>query len=370
MRLPARGGADPGRHVRRGRHGRLSQVARSTPASRHRSTAAAPSTSWTCDALAAANADLILTQELCTVCAVSYREVTEAVRQLDSETTRRQPRADVDRGHPQHDLDRRRHGRGRGRGGRPHRASARTPGRASRTASSSDASTACRRVASSASSGWIRRSRRATGCRSRFVALAAGICSDAMGEPAVETTLGARARRRSGAADAHPLRLRRVPNRRRVAIAAAPAGLRSSRISRAVRNGEVYALDGSAYFSRPGPRVVDGVALLADLFDPDFVGRDAARERMAADRSRVTVAPPAAGVRRRVQGLASTACGVAGHTRREPTRTSRAGRCLCPECVGNAQDNEFLRFRLREGLRSADQRQPSQPEAAARRRRR
>ena len=40
----------------------------------------------------------------------------------------------------------------------------------------------------------------------------------------------------------------------------------------AVRNGEVYALDGSAYFSRPGPRVVDGVALLAELFDPDFVG--------------------------------------------------------------------------------------------------
>lgn len=36
----------------------------------------------------------------------------------------------------------------------------------------------------------------------------------------------------------------------------------------AVRNGEVYALDGSAYFSRPGPRVVDGIALLAELFDP------------------------------------------------------------------------------------------------------
>jgi iron complex transport system substrate-binding protein len=36
----------------------------------------------------------------------------------------------------------------------------------------------------------------------------------------------------------------------------------------AVRNGEVYALNGSAYFSRPGPRVVDGIALLAELFDP------------------------------------------------------------------------------------------------------
>ncbi|HVM31426.1 MAG TPA: cobalamin-binding protein [Candidatus Limnocylindrales bacterium] len=37
---------------------------------------------------------------------------------------------------------------------------------------------------------------------------------------------------------------------------------------RAVESGEVYALDGSAYFSRPGPRVVEGVALLAEVMDP------------------------------------------------------------------------------------------------------
>jgi iron complex transport system substrate-binding protein len=37
---------------------------------------------------------------------------------------------------------------------------------------------------------------------------------------------------------------------------------------RAVRRGEVFALDGSAYFSRPGPRVIEGIALLAELFDP------------------------------------------------------------------------------------------------------
>ena len=37
---------------------------------------------------------------------------------------------------------------------------------------------------------------------------------------------------------------------------------------RAVRRGEVFALDGSSYFSRPGPRVVDGIAMLAELFDP------------------------------------------------------------------------------------------------------
>ncbi len=37
---------------------------------------------------------------------------------------------------------------------------------------------------------------------------------------------------------------------------------------RAVAQGEVYALDGSAFFSRPGPRIIDGIALLAELFDP------------------------------------------------------------------------------------------------------
>jgi iron complex transport system substrate-binding protein len=36
----------------------------------------------------------------------------------------------------------------------------------------------------------------------------------------------------------------------------------------AVEKGRVYAVDGSAYFSRPGPRVVDGIAILAELLDP------------------------------------------------------------------------------------------------------
>jgi iron complex transport system substrate-binding protein len=50
------------------------------------------------------------------------------------------------------------------------------------------------------------------------------------------------------------------------ARAQTPAWLRELR---AVEHGEVFALDGSAYFSRPGPRVVEGVALLAEIFDPD-----------------------------------------------------------------------------------------------------
>ncbi len=41
----------------------------------------------------------------------------------------------------------------------------------------------------------------------------------------------------------------------------------------AVRNGRVFAVDASAYFSRPGPRLVDGVGLLAALFHPSSFGR-------------------------------------------------------------------------------------------------
>lgn len=38
---------------------------------------------------------------------------------------------------------------------------------------------------------------------------------------------------------------------------------------RAVREGTVYALDGSRYFSRPGPGVVDGIEILASILHPD-----------------------------------------------------------------------------------------------------
>jgi iron complex transport system substrate-binding protein len=40
----------------------------------------------------------------------------------------------------------------------------------------------------------------------------------------------------------------------------------------AVRNNQVFAVNANAYFARPGPRVVDGVELLAHLFHPDLFG--------------------------------------------------------------------------------------------------
>ena len=40
-------------------------------------------------------------------------------------------------------------------------------------------------------------------------------------------------------------------------------------VRRARRRPPVFAVDGSAYFSRPGPRVIDGIELLAEIFDPE-----------------------------------------------------------------------------------------------------
>jgi iron complex transport system substrate-binding protein len=38
-----------------------------------------------------------------------------------------------------------------------------------------------------------------------------------------------------------------------------------------VSGAKIYAVDANAYFARPGPRVIDGVELLAHLFHPDLV---------------------------------------------------------------------------------------------------
>lgn len=37
----------------------------------------------------------------------------------------------------------------------------------------------------------------------------------------------------------------------------------------AIQRGNLIALDGSSYFSRPGPRIVDGIEMLAEIFDPE-----------------------------------------------------------------------------------------------------
>lgn len=222
------------------------------------------------DALAAARADLILTQELCTVCAVSYRDVADAVKRLDADSSivsleptsiegifntistvgamaeaedeavgliemLRERLAQIEN----RVLERRLQG------------------------------VPARRIACLewldppfASGHWVpEQVRRAGGWD----------VLGRIGEPAAETTW-------EQIRDVDPEQLMLIP-----------CGFDASRTAEewsrgrsarppwvddlaAVREGEVYALDGSAYFSRPGPRIIDGVALLADLMDPGLVG--------------------------------------------------------------------------------------------------
>ncbi len=46
----------------------------------------------------------------------------------------------------------------------------------------------------------------------------------------------------------------------------------------AVERGEVWAVDAAAYFSRPGPRVVEGAEILARVLHPDVFGAPAERD--------------------------------------------------------------------------------------------
>jgi iron complex transport system substrate-binding protein len=46
----------------------------------------------------------------------------------------------------------------------------------------------------------------------------------------------------------------------------------------AVREGEVWAVDATSYFSRPGPRVVDGVEILARILHPEVFGAPSEQE--------------------------------------------------------------------------------------------
>ena len=60
-------------------------------------------------------------------------------------------------------------------------------------------------------------------------------------------------------------------------IIVSPCGYRLERAAELARqipqisDAEVYAVDANAYFARPGPRVAEGVELLAHLFHPDLV---------------------------------------------------------------------------------------------------
>jgi iron complex transport system substrate-binding protein len=218
------------------------------------------------DALADARADLIITQELCNVCAVSYREVADAVRQLDGSSTviSLEPTSvegilntistvgamaeAEDEAVGLIELLRERLARIE-----------------NRVLERRLAGIASRRVVCLewldppfAAGHWVPEQVRRAGGWDLLGSL---------GQPARETTW-------DDVRDVDPEQLMLIP-----------CGFDAPRTAeewesgrtarpvwfddlRAVRDGEVYALDGSAYFSRPGPRIIDGIALLAELFDP------------------------------------------------------------------------------------------------------
>jgi iron complex transport system substrate-binding protein len=218
------------------------------------------------DALADAKADLILTQELCAVCAVSYREVAEAVRRLDTEsavvsleptsiegifntisTVGAMAEAE-DEAVALVGLLRER--------------LARIENRVleRRLAGIPPRRVVCLEWVDPpfASGHWVPEQVRRAGGWDLL---------GRIGEPAVESTW-------EQLRDVDPEQLMLIPcgfdaprtaDEWRRGEATRPAWIADLT---AVREGEVYALDGSSYFSRPGPRVIQGVELLAELFDP------------------------------------------------------------------------------------------------------
>ena len=59
----------------------------------------------------------------------------------------------------------------------------------------------------------------------------------------------------------------------------------------AIKNDEVWALDASAYFSRPAPRVVDGTEILAKIFHPEIFGEPSEKEAVRVKSSKLRLKP-------------------------------------------------------------------------------
>jgi iron complex transport system substrate-binding protein len=216
------------------------------------------------EALAAARPDLVLTQELCDVCAVSYREVNEVVREIDGNISviSLEPTSIEGILHSITTVG----------------AMTEVEDAAVELVESlrSRLSFVERTVAARRDAG--RRPARVVGLEWLDPPFAVGHwvpeqirraggwdLLGADGEPSRQTTWDA-----VGEVDPEMLLLmpcgfHLAETVREWARAAKPTWLGEVP---AVRRGSVVALDGSAYFSRPGPRVIDGIELLAEIIDP------------------------------------------------------------------------------------------------------
>ena len=208
--------------------------------------------------LAEVEPDLIVTQAVCEVCAVSYRRRRRGRCVASRPAPRRVTRSvRARRRAGRHRQARRRSGR---RPRRPQRC-ARMPGRGwrrSRPRSRKPLARACSRSSGSilryVAGHWV----------PDMISIAGG--TSALGEPASarEPRPGRSSRApRPERGGRHALRLRR----RRSAEEARAFGDELASLGAE----RIVAVDASAYFSRPGPRLVTGVELLAHLLHPDRV---------------------------------------------------------------------------------------------------
>ena len=105
----------------------------------------------------------------------------------------------------------------------------------------------------------------------------------------------------------------------------------------AVREGRVYAVDANSYFARPGPRVVDGAQLLAHLIHPKIFNWNG-----PTDAFHPLPASPAAETRMKTcPGCGKTFGCSAGecwceHFPALPPSAVSAADCLCPTCLAKA----------------------------------
>ena len=221
------------------------------------------------DALAAARPDLILTQELCEVCAVGYREVIQAVRALESTATVVSLEPESIEG------------------------IFNTITTVGAMADAEDEAVGLLELLRERL-GWIENrvlERRLDGVAPRRI-----VCLEWLDPPFTAGHWVPEQVRRAGGwellgrAGGRSMRTtwRQVAELDPDQLMLMPCGFDARRTlgewqrlekpdwlaeMRAVSEAAVFALDGSAYFSRPGPRVVEGIALLAELIDPQgFAG--------------------------------------------------------------------------------------------------
>ena len=115
----------------------------------------------------------------------------------------------------------------------------------------------------------------------------------------------------------------------------------------AVRDGRVYAVDASSYFARPGPRIIDGTELLAHLIHPELAewqGPVNAFLRVPTNSSSSAIRIKICQTCGQPFECKASACWCVDFPPLTPSRSFDAD-CLCPDClatkVKDGHDEEF-----------------------------